>query len=252
MKALIDADIVLYQLAASNEREVHWGNDLWTLHSDAAEVKENLKSRLKTIKERLEVQDSILCFSSSENFRKEVYADYKGNRRGQRKPLAYSDLKNWCLDNFECKVIPRLEADDVMGIMATKEPGKYIIYSEDKDLKQIPGLLYRQDKLETITPHQAIEYFFTQVLTGDATDGYPGCPGYGPVTAQKLVGSIKYVDDGNYIQEAWRAVVAAYVKAGLSEDDALVQARCAKILRATDFDFETNQPILWNPNDKCN
>lgn len=246
MKALIDADILLYQMSAANEREVHWGNDLWTLHSDAAEVKDGLKERLKLIKERLEVQEAILCFSSSENFRKDVFKDYKGNRRGQRKPLAYSELKNWCLDSFECKVMPRLEADDTMGILATQSPGKYIIWSADKDLKQIPGLLWRDDKLETITDHQALEYFFSQTLTGDPTDGYPGCPGVGAVTAQKALGSIRFVDRDGYIKEAWKTVVGFYAAKGLTEDDALVMARCAKILTVDDYDFEKGEVKLWS------
>jgi hypothetical protein len=37
--------------------------------------------------------------------------------------------------------MPTLEADDAMGIYATKEPG-HIICSPDKDMRQIPGQLF--------------------------------------------------------------------------------------------------------------
>ena len=42
-------------------------------------------------------------------------------------------------------------------------------------------------------------------------------------------------------------MVRPFKKAGLTEDDALVQARVARILRAEDFNFETQEVILWNP-----
>lgn len=246
MKALIDADILLYRLTAGNEIEINWGQDLWTLHSDAAVIKKDLESAIKRLEERLEVDYAILCFSDSVNFRKSVYADYKGNRRGQRKPLAYAELKQWCMDTWPCEMWPTLEADDVMGIMSTKSPGEYIIVSDDKDLKQIPGLLFRDNEIQTITDHQGLEYFFTQVLTGDPTDGYPGCPGIGAVTAQKALGSIRFIGVENYTQAAWKAVVDLYARQKLTVDDALVQARCARMLTCKDWDFEKQEVILWN------
>jgi len=41
--------------------------------------------------------------------------------------------------------------------------------------------------------------------------------------------------------------VKAYTKAGLDEDDAIVQARCARILRSEDWDTETKRIKLWTP-----
>jgi DNA polymerase I len=37
------------------------------------------------------------------------------------------------------------------------------------------------------------------------------------------------------------------VKEGLTEDDALLQARLARILRADEYDFKAKRPILWEP-----
>lgn len=33
----------------------------------------------------------------------------------------------------------------------------------------------------------------------------------------------------------------------ITEEDALVQARCARILHADDWDFEKSEVILWTP-----
>ena len=46
----------------------------------------------------------------------------------------------------------------------------------------------------------------------------------------------------------WDAVVEAFTfKAGLTEADALKQARLARILRWSDWNSETKTPILWSP-----
>jgi DNA polymerase-1 len=45
----------------------------------------------------------------------------------------------------------------------------------------------------------------------------------------------------------WETVVKAFEKAGQTEEDALVQARLARILRASDYNFEFGQPNMWSP-----
>ena len=69
---------------------------------------------------------------------------------------------------------------------------------------------------------------------GDRADNYAGCPGVGDVTARKLLEK----------DCSWDTVVSAFEKVGLSEEDALVQARVARILRNTDY--KGTQVILWN------
>jgi len=45
----------------------------------------------------------------------------------------------------------------------------------------------------------------------------------------------------------WSAVVDAYESKGLTEEDAVMQARMARILRAEDWDFGKKAPRLWCP-----
>jgi DNA polymerase-1 len=89
-----------------------------------------------------------------------------------------------------------------------------------------------------VTEEDAWRNFLTQTLTGDVTDGFPGCPGIGPVTAKKLLDTKG---------ATWETVKHVYLKAGLTEEDALTQARCARILHESDWDFEKGEVILWNP-----
>ena len=72
---------------------------------------------------------------------------------------------------------------------------------------------------------------------GDATDGYSGCPKIGKVTASRLLNK----------ECSWATVVAAYEKAGLSEDVALENARMARILLYEDWDAKEKRVKLWTP-----
>ena len=136
---------------------------------------------------------------------------------------------------------PGLEGDDVLGIMATmKSTEERIIVSIDKDMKTVPGRYARDDfEVIEVSEDQADTWHLFQALTGDIVDGYKGCPGVGPKKAEAILDGSKH---------PWEAVVTTFVKAGLTEDDALVQARVARILRASDYNFKAKQPILWRPN----
>ena len=130
-----------------------------------------------------------------------------------------------------------LEADDAMGIYATKHPGN-IIVSPDKDMKQIPGMLYNFEETSLITPKDGAKWHLIQSVSGDNTDGYSGVPGLG------IKRSTALFEEKGY---SWKTVVEAFEEKGLSEDIALENARLARILTTEDYDDEKMEPILWNP-----
>lgn len=184
----------------------------------------------------------ILCFTdrTQVNFRKTLVShEYKANRKDTRKPLALSSLEAYAYANHRTAKYPSLEADDVIGILATKYKN-CVVYSEDKDLNQIPGLHFDGTELYRVTPEDGYEFFMSQVITGDATDGYKGCPGAGPAAAKKLLKS-------RAPHDYWLAIVDLYDKAGLTEDDALTQARMARILTHELYDADTGKVTLWTP-----
>lgn len=239
---LIDGDILAYRTAAAVEYAVCWDadQDLWSLTADAREAKQRIDLEIVALKQRLEADKVLIAFSDAKNFRKEVLPTYKWNRKATRKPTILPELRDYCINTYPTRVIPRLEADDVLGILGTSRTlkGTKIIVSEDKDLLQIPGYVYRpsEDTVHKISKQKADRWFFTQVLTGDSTDGYTGLPGCGPKTAEKIlqVG-------------CWGEVVEAYENKGLNENEALTQARVARILRASDFNLRTRKVKLWAP-----
>jgi 5'-3' exonuclease len=254
--ALIDADILAYQAAAYAEKDIDWGDGLWTLHAFEADAEAKFDDLVHGVIQKVEATESILALTDKVNWRKEVLPTYKSNRSSTRKPMLLKHLQEYAKDNYKVYQRDTLEGDDCLGILATI-PHKLIepiVCSLDKDFKTIPGKHYNfgKDEFFEITEHQADYWHMIQTLMGDSTDGYVGIPGCGIKTAEKILA--KAVEEGTpwanrkQLGEIyWKHVVAAYEKAGLCEEEALVQARVARICRAEDYDLETKKVILWEP-----
>jgi DNA polymerase-1 len=247
---LIDADIVAYEAASSVEVATHWGDGYWTWHCDENEVRNTVASQIDRAMTTLKGDEYKLCLTDSAgNFRKKLSPTYKGNRASVKKPLVLKAIRQWMIDEHGAFLRPGLEGDDCMGILATWSglQGEKVIVSIDKDMKTIPGL-FCQDLSKGIieVPQTEADYWHMfQTLTGDSTDGYPGCPGIGPKKAEAiLMGSMP---PWGTPQEGWAAVVKTFTKAGLNESEAILQARLARILTADLYDFKNKAPILWVP-----
>jgi len=236
---LIDSDFLAYKAAQACEIGIDFGEDVIIAQSQFSEVLKVFHNELNKVTKAMMEDDFILYFSSTQNFRKKIYPDYKGHRM-KRKPLGYKRLVNYCRENHNFKLIEGLEADDTIGIEATRHPDpSNIIVSPDKDMRQIPSVLWNMtDDVVEITEQEGDRWHLIQSLSGDPTDGYSGCPGIGVKRATELL---------NKNENQWEAVCKAYRDRGLSDDDALLNARLAKILRNENYDHDRNQPILWNP-----
>jgi len=236
---LIDSDFLAYKAAQACEIGIDFGEDVIIAQSQFSDVLRVFHNELDKVTKAMMDDNFILYFSSTENFRKKIYPDYKGHRM-KRKPLGYKRLLNYCRKNHNFKLIEGLEADDTIGIEATRHADPHnIIVSPDKDMRQIPSVLWNlTDDVVEITKEEGDRWHLVQSLSGDPTDGYSGCPGIGVKRATELL-------DKN--ENQWEAVCKAYRDRGLSDDDALLNARLAKILRDENYDHDRNQPILWNP-----
>ena len=236
-KLLIDADILVYQYSVTVEHEVDWGDDVWSLWADVKEAKELILNYLESLKEMTGVDDLVFCFSHKDNFRKSIYPNYKYNRKSKRKPVCYKPIKEWLVNNYNSAEWEGLEADDVLGILSTSNlvGENNIVVSEDKDLLTIPGLLWRNGELLIIKKEQADYNHLYQTLVGDTTDGYGGLKGVGHKRALEILKT-----------PTWDAVLKAYLKAGYTKEEAITQARLARILRFSDWDDKKKKPILWS------
>jgi DNA polymerase-1 len=267
---LIDGDLVVYRAACAVEKETRWDDGVWTYTADERDGIKVLNNKIAEILKNTKAKDYILCFSDDEhNFRKDVLPSYKGNRAEVRRPLLLKTLRNHCMLEMKTAGFPTLEADDVMGILATENDG-CVIATMDKDLSQIPVPIYHlEEKKISLPEHRDCDgLFYKQVLMGDVTDGYYGCPGIGEGTAMGILKTLpvweqyehtfksgnrkgqtelrwqQTFEDGRTV---WQSIVSYYVKAGLTEADALAQARCAFILRLGYYSDCDNTVKLWEP-----
>ena len=238
MSLLIDADYIAYKCCAACETEIDYGEDVIVVTSNFSDAYEMALNELGKIATDLGCfDDSILFFSDTLNFRKGLDPNYKGHRN-RKKPCGYRRLINKLQLDFPVVILPYLEADDAIGIYATKEEG-HIICSPDKDMRQIPGELYNlSDEVITITPAEGHKWHLIQTMSGDQTDGYSGIPGIGLKRAEALLDS-KGV--------SWKTVVDAFAEKGLGEETALLNARLAKILQVDNYVFSDQSIKLWSP-----
>lgn len=233
----IDADFYGYRTCQVNETELDWGADVITIHSNFKEVVRCFQAEIDKLKRRFDTDRVLLFFSDSKNFRKTVDPEYKGNRT-KRKPVGYKRLLEWCYNHYKTIRYDNLEADDALGLECHLDPSDFILISPDKDMKQISCNLFNGDELTYTTPEEADYWFWRQCLTGDPVDGYKGVPGIGAKGAEKILAKA---------EDPWQAVVASYEKAGLTLDDAIRNARLARILRPGEYNSTTKEPILWTP-----
>jgi DNA polymerase-1 len=268
---LIDGDVVAYKTATVLEKAIEWEPGYWTWHAQEDQVKVAIEAEIERYMDELNADQCKIALTDSEkNFRKDILPTYKGNRANVKKPLVLMAIREWLIEEHDAYLKPRLEGDDVLGILSTwrKLKGEKIIVSIDKDMKTIPGYYCRDLELGVIEidEDEADYWHMLQTLMGDTTDGYRGCPNVGEKAAveilkePRMLYSEEYtISRGKHAGElrvrwvegepcsVWEAIVSRYAKAGLTEADAIVQARVARILRASDYDFKAQNPILWTP-----
>ena len=260
MIALIDADILVYEAAHRSQTGIDWdGDEDVTVSADFPQATQDFSASIEYISKRTGCENGVLVLTDSDrdaNFRRRVWPEYKKHRGDSHtaRPLLFHALREWIHENFETKEKPGIEGDDTIGIMATgdiyglpEDKQDRIICSIDKDMLTIPGRHFNWRKPEqgvfTVTNDEAYYNLLFQTIVGDSTDNFPGLPGCGPVGAGRILDDAS----GQSMREMWEHVVIAFEERGLSRNDALTQARCARILQAEDYDFERGTPILWTP-----
>lgn len=155
--------------------------------------------------QKIECDYSLVLFDAKrQNFRNEIFPDYKGTRKEIPEDLIPQfDIIHQAVKalNLHYLDMEGYEADDLIATyadMALKADCDVTVISADKDLMQLirPGVeFYDPMKDKYFTPEDVREKFGVypdrvvdvQALAGDSTDNIPGVPGIGLKTAAELV-----------------------------------------------------------------
>jgi DNA polymerase-1 len=202
-KLLLDGDILCYRCAAANENGTP---------QDVATAIDGIIERLK---QELG-SDLIHCYlTGSNNFRYQLYPEYKANRKDVPKPKYLKDAREYLLESYPVTVAENEEADDFMAIAQCAQTAQEqtIIVSLDKDMLQVPGWHYsweieggtpdkrwkKEAKLQEISPFQGAYNFYYQMLVGDNSDNIKGVNGIGKKKATDLLSLCTTEDELFYV-----------------------------------------------------
>lgn len=190
---LLDGDYALYLALGSTNQECEWDDGIVTPIADLPRAVEFLENwiNLHLCTDRSQV---VFCMSEGSNYRKLLVPSYKAHRTN-KKPIGFYQLKKRVMARWASVESPHLEADDLIGILATcpELAERAVIMAEDKDFLTIPATRFnpRHRVFSRPTPAEARANLARQVLMGDTTDNYKGIPGVGPKTADKLLAGLE-------------------------------------------------------------
>lgn len=261
--------MLVHRSTVAVEKDTRFLERYHILFSDFHEAWNVLEDMVHEITEIAGTDEVVYVFSDTgTKWREDFDPTYKELRKDSRKPLAYWEVRKEIEKRFPIAMALKLEADDLMGILMTDPDYQFepVLWSLDKDLKQIPGLHIRDDEVIRITEAEGDLFHMYQTLAGDPTDGYYGCAGVGGTVAERLLRNGTAFDP--YMHELksgprkgeteqrwaerpakslWDTVKTTYEKYGSNEEAALHQARLARILRHGEYDKSTCEVTLWEP-----
>lgn len=282
---LMDGDVIAFRAASSVQSTLIDDNGFCRPYANVMEGETAVDNLVFGLKRSLEADAVQMYLSDSEsNWRKHLYPDYKENRKDPTKvhrPLLLANLKSYLRSKYGAVHWPHLEADDVLGIVATSpdvvnSEDRYIVVGRDKDFACIPGLHHQMGDVDSRGKPKVVErtldyanyWHLCQSLAGDQVDNYPGCPGVGIKRAQEYLAEPKVHIKGEGIvtrgknkgratvrwteqdtTDLWACVVSHYRKAGVEDPEgtALLNARLAWIMRYGDYNADTGDVRLWVP-----
>ena len=211
----------------------------------------NFKKLLNKIQDDCWSSDFKMAVRGDNNFRDEIWPEYKANRRRQavKNPSRRIEFVKAIteLAVFEGYAVPAhgREADDLVRIWAEeciKENREHIVVTNDKDLRCIPGKFYdpKENVLFEVDAETAMANYYTQLLCGDSTDNIPGVPGLGVKGATNLISTLSTEE------EYQEAVIANYISAYQDEwhDMLILNGKLIHIQRTMDDVFSVdNWPL---------
>lgn len=262
MRALIDADMLVYELAfGAEDRET---KEVYSFES----IIPRLEQKLADIVDAVKADSYTLFLTGKGNFRFDIAKTkpYKGNRQ-QPKPFHYENVRLY-MESLGAIVVEGMEADDALAIAQSRykhyklsDIGIHtVICTRDKDLRQVAGWHYGWEhglqpefalqwvdeigsiellektsasgKVTKTLKGTGLKFFYAQCILGDTTDNIPGLKGKGDVFAYELL------KDCTTEEEMFNAVREAY------QDDELLLEQGQLLWMVRELN-EDGSPAMW-------
>ena len=148
--------------------------------------------RRYNVEYREQFGETIICFDSKNNWRKETFPEYKANRKKNREESDVDwsmifDIIGEVKENlktfspYRCIEVERCEADDIIGTICEKQmsPEPILIISPDRDFVQLqryPNVKqFSNVQKKWVEPKEgsALDDLALKILQGDTGDGVP-------------------------------------------------------------------------------
>lgn len=214
---LVDGDGLAYYCA---------GND----DTSPGEARANLISKVRSAQRVCGAEEVRILLTASGSHKGHRYAiarvkPYQGQRVNNRRPNNWRHLRDSMWSDtfpFDIQETVIAEADDIFGWWAYNYPDDVVIYTQDKDMRMLPGMhldwvshrihrvehtlsdVRHEHRMYNVRPADSVfnekqygpKWFWLQMLHGDTADHIPGLPKYvvdgkakpvGEVTAGKLL-----------------------------------------------------------------
>jgi len=230
--AIIDGDVLVYM-------------SIWKTES-LKEAKNKFLEYLSDTLNSLFTKDYVMAIGGPDNFRVDLFPDYKGNRKKAKdtRPEWFGDLKSWAITLDGAVESDNCEADDMVRIWAIECKNAdidYVVCSIDKDLHCIPGTHYnpRTKVIYQIEEEYANRFYWQQILTGDSVDNIPGLWKVGPVKAKKILANAKTHNEMR--SEVCKAYHEVYGEKGY--EYLIANGRLIHIWRFINDHFKVNKEI---------
>ena len=198
----------------------------------------------------------IVFDSKGDNFRNEIYPEYKANRGEPPEDLKPQFEEIFGLVqafNIPMLLMEGYEADDVIGTLAKDFESKkfdVVIVTGDKDFTQtVSSFITLLDTMKNknteikdviekygVAPDKMIELF---ALTGDSIDNIPGVKGIGPKTASSLIqeyGSVENIYNNlDKLKPRYKELLES------SKDDALLSRQLVTIKSDIEMNIDLDE-----------
>ena len=186
----------------------------------------------KLIAEYPDSHIAVVFDAKGKSFRNDIYKDYKANRppmpdelRSQIEPI-HNIIR---LMGLPILVVDHVEADDVIGTLATQATAKkmdVLVSTGDKDMAQLvtPHVTLINTMTDTLMDGPGVEEKFgvraDQIidylaLVGDTSDNIPGVPKCGPKTAVKWLQAFESLNGVMANAESVKGKVGEYLRDSL-------------------------------------